>query len=103
MRLALSQRRLGQRKIGDEIAVAEHESAPVAGVLGDLDQDVADDPRDRAGLAVHDLDELPRRSVQQSRQRRFALHGLNGALLTFVHRRIIPLGTATGDSLVPIA
>jgi len=66
--------------------VAEHERAPVAGMLGDLNQDVADDPRDRAGESVDDLNQLASRGVQQTRESRFVSQCLDRELLPFVHR-----------------
>jgi DNA-binding beta-propeller fold protein YncE len=86
--------------------VAPHEGAAVAGMLGDLDQDVADDPRDRAGIAVDDLDELPRRCVQQARQRRLGTQRRDGAFLRLLHVADYPArdggpGVARTDCMKP--
>ena len=73
--------------------MAEHERALVEGMFRDLDQHIADDPRDRAGKSVDDLDKLARRGPQEAGQRRLTLQSLGGSLLPFVHKRIIPAGT----------
>ena len=80
--------------------MTEDERPPVAGVLGYLDQDIADHPRNRAGETVDHFDELARRRMEQARQRRLVLQGCDGSSLPFVHVGIIAAGTAATRSFV---